>query len=75
MVSKKYNGKEFKRTTILRTIPTQIGTYSKAKKGGETSRLSPLFTEEMMGFPFLWTVLPFLSLNGEPNQSKPTEMP
>ena len=32
---------------------------------GQTSRLSPLFTEEMMGFPFLWTTLPFLRQNGE----------
>ena len=35
------------------------------KKDGVTSRLSPLFTEEMMGFPLMWTTLPFLSLNGE----------
>jgi hypothetical protein len=39
---------------------------------GQTSRLSPLFTEEMMGFPFLWTTLPFLRQSGEPNHSKPT---
>ena len=35
-----------------------------AESDGETSRLSPLFTEEMMGFPFLWTTLPFLQANG-----------
>ena len=40
---------------------------------GQTSRLSPLFTEEMMGFPFLWTALPFLRQSGEPKHSKPTE--
>lgn len=40
--------------------------------GGGSFRLSPLFTEEMMGFPFLWTVLPFLKQDGEPNPSKPT---
>ena len=39
------------------------------------SRLSPLFTEEMMGFPFLFTTLPFLRQSGEPNHSKPTETP
>ena len=33
---------------------------------GQTSRLSPLFTEEMMGFPLMWTALPFLSASGEP---------
>jgi len=42
---------------------------------GQTSRLSPLFTEEMMGFPFLWTTLPFLRQSGEPNHSKPTGTP
>ena len=34
---------------------------------GEPFHLSPLFTEEMMGFPFLWTALPYLSPNGEEN--------
>ena len=34
------------------------------KTDGEPFLLSPLFTEEMMGFPFLWTTLPFLSANG-----------
>jgi hypothetical protein len=41
---------------------------------GKTSRLSPLFTEEMMGFPLMWTALPFLSESGAPKPSKPTEM-
>ena len=44
-----------------------------AENGGQTSRLSPLFTEEMMGFPFLWTALPFLQESGEQKHSKPTE--
>ena len=35
------------------------------KIDGETSRLSPLFVEEMMGFPLGWTALPFLSQDGE----------
>jgi hypothetical protein len=39
--------------------------------GGKTFQLSPLFCAEMMGFPESWTLLPFL--NGETNQSKPTE--
>lgn len=43
--------------------------------GGGTSRLSPLFTEEMMGFPLMWTALPFLSQNGETKASKPTATP
>jgi hypothetical protein len=38
---------------------------------GKASQLSPLFVEEMMGFPKNWTALPFQS--GEENQSKDTE--
>jgi len=38
---------------------------------GKASQLSPLFVEEMMGFPKNWTALPFQS--GEKNQSKDTE--
>lgn len=38
---------------------------------GKTSQLNPRFVAEMMGFPPNWTELPFL--NGETNQSKPTE--
>ena len=34
---------------------------------GQPFRLSPLFTEEMMGFPLMWTTLPFLSQCGEAN--------
>lgn len=40
---------------------------------GKTSQLNPRFVAEMMGFPANWTELPFL--NGEQNQSKPTETP
>lgn len=44
-------------------------SYEQVKKSaapdGQTFRLSPLFTQEMMGFPFGWTEFPFLSENGE----------
>jgi hypothetical protein len=53
----------------------QSDKESQEKAGGKTSRLSPLFTEEMMGFPLMWTALPFLSENGEPKPSKPTATP
>ena len=43
--------------------------------GGASSQLNPLFVEEVMGFPLMWTTLPFLSESGEQNQSKPTETP
>ena len=42
---------------------------------GKSSQLNPLFVEEMMGFPLMWTTLPFLSQDGDRNQSKDTEMP
>lgn len=35
--------------------------------GGGTSQLNPLFVEEMMGFPLMWTALPFLSPDGDKN--------
>ena len=42
---------------------------------GKTSQLNPLFVAEMMGFPLMWTVLPYLSESGDPNQSKDTATP
>ena len=48
---------------------------SQVKGDGKPSRLSPLFTEEMMGFPLMWTTLPFLSASGAPKPSKPTATP
>lgn len=40
-------------------------------KDGTTSQLNPLFVQEMMGFEYLWTELPFAI--GEKKQSQPTE--
>lgn len=61
------------------TLPDTVMRVAKkataAAPAGATSRLSPLFTEEMMGFPFLWTALPFLFLNGAQRPSKPTATP
>ena len=48
---------------------------SQDSEDGRPSRLSPLFTEEMMGFPLMWTALPFLSESGAPKPSKPTATP
>ena len=47
----------------------------KADKDGEAFQLSPLFVEEMMGFPLMWTTSPYLQTNGETSQSKPTATP
>ena len=57
-----------------------MAVYDWAKENNVESdggffRLSPLFTEEMMGFPLMWTTLPFLSTNGAPKASKHTETP
>lgn len=41
----------------LCSLPTMLGLK---ERGGITFRLSPLFTQEMMGFPFGWTEFPFL---------------
>ena len=38
------------------------------KVGGGTSQLSPLFVEEMMGYPLMYLVLPFLLPDGDRNQ-------
>jgi len=50
-------------------LEEEVAKVVQAKKrvsdDGTPSRLSPLFTEEMMGFPLMWTALPFLSENGE----------
>jgi hypothetical protein len=58
----------FKQMNLTRTIAKDNPLW-----GGKNSQLSPLFVEEMMGFPKNWTTSPFL--NGEKNQSKPTETP
>ena len=51
------------------TLPDAVKRLtSDPKEDGKAFRLSPLFTEEMMGFPLMWTALPFLSQNGEQNQ-------
>ena len=38
------------------------------KVGGGTFQLSPLFVEEMMGYPLMYLVLPFLLSNGDRKQ-------
>lgn len=58
------------------TLPDTIGRIaedSSRQTDGGTFRLSPLFTEEMMGFPSGWTTYPFLNPNGGPSPSRPTE--
>ena len=61
--------------SYLETAVDYVAHQTQSVPDGESSRLSPLFTEEMMGFPLMWTTLPFLSRNGETSQSKPTATP
>jgi hypothetical protein len=60
-------------------LPRKIAKDIRAMDGfptdGEPFRLSPLFTEEMMGFPLMWTTFPFLKESGAPKPSKPTATP
>ena len=62
------------RTDALCNLPVMLGEHH-SQNGGKTSQLNPLFVEEMMGFPLMWTTLPFLSQSGDRNQSKDTETP
>lgn len=52
---------------VKRILKGELGV-SIPKKDGHPFRLSPLFTEEMMGFPLMWTSWPFLLESGERNQ-------
>jgi len=58
-----------------RRNPATNSLADRFSQTGKTSQLNPLFVEEMMGFPLMWTTLPFLSQNGDRNQSKDTETP
>ena len=51
---------------VKRILKGDLGV-SIPKKDGHPFRLSPLFTEEMMGFPLMWTSYPFLLEDGERN--------
>lgn len=53
-----------------RIVTGEIPTEWTPTNDGPAFRLSPLFTEEMMGFPFLWTTLPFLRQGGGLNPLK-----
>ena len=55
------------RTDSLRYMPAVIGTDGD-RLNGRVFQLSPLVVEDMMGYPLMWTTLPFLTGNGEKNQ-------
>lgn len=53
------------RTDDLKNIPVIIGQHCQ-QTDGATSQLNPLFVQEMMGFPYLWTELPFQNGDRKP---------
>lgn len=57
--------------TFHNLLPSETGNK---KTNGKTSQLNPLFVAEMMGFPSMWTALPFLSPSGGQNPSRPSAM-
>ena len=69
------NRKEKGRQTDIAMAVYDWAKENNVESDGGIFRLSPLFTEEMMGFPLMWTTLPFLSQNGAPKVSKPTATP
>lgn len=56
-----------RRDDALCNIPVMIGQHCQ-QNDGKTSQLNPLFVEDMMGYPLMWTTLPFLSQNGDKSQ-------
>jgi hypothetical protein len=51
--------------SIVRRILIGEMGVSVPRQDGHPFRLSPLFTQEMMGFPYGWPELPFLSTSGK----------
>jgi hypothetical protein len=47
--------------TTVPNLATQVVGMLSGQDAGQGSQLSPLFVEEMMGFPKNWTALPFQS--------------
>ena len=56
-----------KSQTKRQQLPGVIGRNCQPSDGQDSPQLNPLFVEEMMGFPSMWTTLPFLSPNGDKN--------
>ena len=65
--TKKFNSKsQMGQSLTALACNGMIPTPSTRKKTiGGTSQLNPLYVEEMMGFPLMWTTLPFLSPDGD----------
>lgn len=59
---------------VKRILTGELPTGYNPESDGGDSLLNPLFVEEMMGFPLMWTAYPFLRQNGGGKRSKPTAM-
>ena len=72
--TKRYNPKSQMGTSLTAmAINGMLETKTDHKIDGRISHLNPLYVADMMGFPSMWTILPFLSQNGGKRQSKPWE--
>ena len=56
------------RSLTAMAINGMLGTKIDHKKDGIPFHLNPLYVADMMGYPSMWTVLPFLSQNGDKSQ-------
>lgn len=56
------------RSLTAMAINGMLGTKIDRKKDGIPFHLNPLYVADMMGYPSMWTVLPFLSQNGDKSQ-------
>lgn len=66
--SKKINPKSQMGTGLTARAMNGILGPINTKIDGRTFHLNPLYVADMMGFPSMWTTLPFLSPNGGKNQ-------
>lgn len=67
--TKKFNSKsQMGQSLTALACNGMVPTQSTGKKTiGKNFQLNPLYVEEMMGFPLMWTTLPFLSPDGDKN--------
>lgn len=54
-----------RRGNLEEQLARSIQTDSRKTDGRTSLQLNPLFVEEMMGFPSMWTVSPFLIPSGD----------
>lgn len=66
--TKRYNPNSQMGTSLtVMAVNGLLETKTDHKIDGRTSHLNPLYVADMMGFPSMWTTLPFLLQNGDKN--------